>query len=124
VTLPLEEGTDATRVLDEEAATRRLEETGRTEFRPFPPQRPAPVSAPAPVMGPPPPIAPARPSAFSRFARFVLAMVALVLIAAAVATAVILATNRASGVHATEVAGNTVDKVVEEFKELVHKNTE
>jgi predicted neutral ceramidase superfamily lipid hydrolase len=69
-------------------------------------------------------MAPARPSAFSRFARFVLAMVALVLIAAAVATAVILATNRASGVHATEVAGNTVDKVVEEFKELVHKNTE
>ena len=124
VTLPLEEGTEATRVLDEEAATRRLEETGRTEFGPVPPPRPAPVSAPAPAMGPPPPIAPARPSAFSRFARFVLAMVALVLIAAAVATAVILATNRASGVHATEVAGNTVDKVVEEFKELVHKNTE
>jgi serine/threonine protein kinase len=128
VTLPLEEGTSATRVLDEEAATRRLEETGRTEFRPVPPPRPnrvpAPAPAPAPVMGPPPPMAPARPSAFSRFARFVLAMVALVLIAAAVATAVILATNRASGVHATEVAGNTVDKVVEEFKELVHKNTE
>jgi serine/threonine-protein kinase len=125
VTLPLEEGTPATRVLDDEAATRRLEETGRTEFRPVPPPRsrrePAPVP---PVMGPPPAAAASRPGAFSRFARFVLAMVALVLIAAAVATAVILATNRASGVHATEVAGNTVDKVVEDFKELVHKNTE
>jgi serine/threonine-protein kinase len=125
VTLPLEEGTSATRVLDDEAATRRLEETGRTEFRPVPPPRPRrePAPVPAPVMGPPA-ATPARRSAFSRFARFVLAMVALVLIAAAVATAVILATDRASGVHATEVAGNTVDKVVEEFKELVQKNTE
>jgi hypothetical protein len=37
---------------------------------------------------------------------------------------VILASDRASGVHATEVAGHTVDRVVEQFKELVHKNTE
>ncbi|HEY1355938.1 MAG TPA: protein kinase [Solirubrobacterales bacterium] len=124
VTLPPEEGTSATRVLEEEAATRRLEETGRTEFRPVPPPRPR--REPAPVPPPPAPAAaaPSRPGAFSRFARFVLAMVALVLIAAAVATAVILATDRASGVHATEVAGDSVDKVVEEFKELVHKNTE
>src|SRR5262249_47437755 len=124
VTLPLEEGTSATRVLDDEAATRRLEETGRTEFRPVPPPRPRREPAPPPVMGPPPAAARSRPGAFSRFARFVLAMVALVLIAAAVATAVILATDRASGVHATEVAGDTVHKVVEQFKELVHKNTE
>ncbi|HEX3242495.1 MAG TPA: protein kinase [Solirubrobacterales bacterium] len=129
VTLPLEEGTSATRVLDDEAATRRLEETGRTEFRPVPPPRPrrepAPAAAPVPpAMGPPPAAPVAKRGAFSRFARFVLALVALVLIAAAVATAVILATDRASGVHATEVAGNTVDKVVEEFKELVQKNTE
>ena len=128
VTLPLEEGTSATRVLDDEAATRRLEETGRTEFRPVPPPRPRREPAPQrprrrPATGPPP-AAPAKRGAFSRFARFVLALVALVLIAAAVATAVILATDRASGVHATEVAGNTVDKVVEEFKELVQKNTE
>jgi serine/threonine-protein kinase len=124
VTMPLEEGTPATSVLDDEAATRRLEETGRTEFRPVPPPRPRRDEAPAPAGGPPPLAPTARRSAFSRFARFVLAMVALVLIAAAVATAVILATDRASGVHATEVAGNTVDKVVEEFKELVQKNTE
>ncbi len=124
VTLPLEEGTSATRVLEDEAATRRLEETGRTEFRPFPPPRPRPEPAPPPAMGPPPPAAPAKRGAFSRFARFVLALVALVLIAAAVATAVILATDRARGVHATEVAGNTVNRVVDEFKELVEKNTE
>ncbi len=122
VTLPMEEGTSATRVLDEEAATRRLEETGRTEFRPFPPPRPR-EAAPAPPISPPSP-GPAKRGAFSRFARFVLALVALVLIAAAVATAVILATDRARGVHATEVAGHSVNKVVEEFKELVEKNTE
>ena len=68
--------------------------------------------------------APAKRSAFSRFARFVLAAVALVLIAAAVAAAVILATDQATGVKATEVAGDSVDQVVEEFKELVQKNTE
>ncbi|MEX2448234.1 MAG: hypothetical protein WD404_05755 [Solirubrobacterales bacterium] len=53
-----------------------------------------------------------------------LATVALVLIAAAVAAAVILATDQANGVDASEVAGDTVDRVVEEFKELVQKNTE
>ena len=89
VTLPLEEATA-------EPATRRLDETGRTEFRPVPPPRPR-EPAPAPPVSPPPP-GPAKRSTFSRFARFVLAMVALVLIAAAVATAVIVATDRASGV--------------------------
>ena len=123
VTLPMDEGTAATRVLGDEAATRRLEETGRTEFRPC--RHRAARAAGAAAARWPRPRRP-RPSgaAFSRFARFVLAMVALVLIAAAVATAVILATDRASGVHAKEVAGDTVDKVVEEFKELVEKNTE
>ena len=122
------EGEDVTLPLDEATAeppTRRLDETGRTEFRPVPPPRPREAApAPPPVMGPPPPAGPAKRSAFSRFARFVLALVALVLIAAAVATAVIVATDRASGVHATEVAGDSVDRVVEEFKELVAKNTE
>jgi TRAP-type C4-dicarboxylate transport system substrate-binding protein len=54
----------------------------------------------------------------------VMATVALVLIAAAVAAAVIVATDKATGVRATEVAGDSVDKVVEELKELVRKNTE
>jgi serine/threonine-protein kinase len=126
VTLPLEEGaTAATSVLGGEEATRRLDQTERTELQPPSPTR-RPVArapqyeAPAPAAAP----APAKRGAFSRFARFVLATVALVLIAAAVATAVIVATDEATGVRATEVAGDSVDKVVEELKELVQKNTE
>jgi hypothetical protein len=37
---------------------------------------------------------------------------------------VIMATDQASGVHASEVAGDSVDRVVEELKELVRRNTE
>src|SRR4029077_10978919 len=127
VTLPLDEGTAATNVLGAETATRRLDQTERTEWRPASPsRRPAP-RAPQPAAAPRPPAAPPPPrkrSPFSRFSRFVLAAVALVLIAAAVAAAVILATDKATGVHATEVAGDSVDKVVEEVKDLVKKNTE
>jgi eukaryotic-like serine/threonine-protein kinase len=127
VTLPLEEGTAATNVLGAEtAATRRLDQTERTELRPASPSRRPVARAPRPAPASPPPVAPApaRRGAFSRFARFVLAAVALVLIAAAVAAAVIVATDRATGVRATEVAGDSVDRVVEEFKELVERNTE
>jgi eukaryotic-like serine/threonine-protein kinase len=128
VTLPLEEGETATQVLGGEEATRRLDRTERTELRPASPTRRPVARAPQPAPAPPPealaPAGPPRRSAFSRFARFVLAAVALVLIAAAVAAAVIIATDKATGVHATEVAGDTVDKVVEEVKELVKKNTE
>jgi serine/threonine-protein kinase len=127
VTLPLEEGTAATNVLGAETATRRLEQTEHTEWRPASPSRRpvarAPQQAPAPRQPRAPSTKPKR-GAFSRFARFVLAAVALVLIAAAVAAAVIVATDKATGVRATEVAGDSVDKVVEEFKELVKKNTE
>ena len=126
VTLP-EEGTSATRVLGEEtAATRHLDRTAQTEHQPASPtRRPAPRAAPAPP--PAQPRAAAEPrgrGAFSRFVRFVLALVALVLVAAAVATAVILATDKAAGVKVSKVAGDTVDKVVEEVKELVKQNTE
>jgi serine/threonine-protein kinase len=127
VTLPLAEGATATSVLGGEAATRRLEETGATEFRrpPSPTRRPA---ARAPRRSPPPPPAPAagprKRSAFSRFVRLVMAVVALVLIAAAVAAAVIISTDKATGVKATEVAGDTVHKVVGEFKDLLSNNTE
>jgi serine/threonine-protein kinase len=120
VTLPLGEETAATRVLGGETATRRLERTEQTAYRP-PPPAPAP---PPPRQRAVPVAAPRRRGAFSRFSRFVLALVALVLIAAAVATVVILATDQASGVRATEVAGDSVDRVVEELKELVRKNTE
>jgi serine/threonine-protein kinase len=127
VTLPLEEGTAATSVLAGEEATRRLDQTERTEWRPASPSRRPTPRAPQQAPAPPPvtrPPAPKKRSAFSRFTRFVLAAVALVLIAAAVAAAVIIATDQATGVRATEVAGDSVDRVVEEFKELVEKNTE
>jgi serine/threonine-protein kinase len=134
VTLPAgEEATAATNVLgDGETATRRLDRTAQTEYRPAQPsptRRPAPRAQqpqkPAPVRVPPQPDRQTKKrSGFSRFVRFVMALVALVLIAAAVAAAVIYTTDKATGVKATEVAGNTVDKVVEEFKDLVKKNSE
>ena len=128
VSLPPAEGETATRVLGGEEATRRLDQTERTELRPpSPTLRPVARAPQQPVEPAPRPVAPpiaAKRGAFSRFARFVLAAVALVLIAAAVAAAVIVATDKATGVHATEVAGDTVDRVVEEVKELVKKNTE
>jgi len=128
VTLPLEEGTAATSVLGSDtAATRDMgRDTAQTEYRPAQSQtrRPQPRVAPAPA---PPPRATAPPrkrGAFSRFARFVFAAVALVLVAAAVATAVIVTTDKAAGVKVSRVAGDTIDKVVEEVKELVRNNTE
>jgi serine/threonine-protein kinase len=130
VTLPMEEGTAATNVLGGETGTRRLDQTAQTEYRPAQPsptRRPvprAPRQQPAPPPMPVPTQGKRKRSAFSRFARFVMALVALVLIAAAVAAAVIYTTDKATGVKATEVAGNTVDKVVEEFKDLVKKNSE
>ena len=130
VTLPLEEGTAATNVLGAETATRRLDQTAQTEYRPAQPSPTRRPVARAPQQkAPPPPVRPAaqaqrKRGAFSRFTRFVMALIALVLIAAAVAAAVIYATDKATGVKATEVAGNTVDKVVEEFKDLVKKNQE
>jgi serine/threonine-protein kinase len=129
VTLPLEEGTAATNVLGGgETPTRRLDRTAQTEYRPAQPSPTRRPVARAPQQQAPPPVRPAqvprKRSAFSRFARFIMALVALVLIAAAVAAAVIYTTDKATGIKATEVAGNTVDKVVEEFKELVKKNQE
>jgi eukaryotic-like serine/threonine-protein kinase len=132
VTLPLEEGTSATRVLGgDTAATRHLgRDTGQTEYRPQASQTRRPAARPvAPVPAPPPAPPPRvaerrRRGGFSRFVRFVLALVALVLVAAAVATAVIVTTDKAAGVKVSHVAGDTVDKVVEELKDLVNKNTE
>ena len=122
VSLPPVEEATPTRVLGGETATRRLE---RTERRPVAPAatRPAPRRRQTPPPAPAWPEEAARRGAFSRFARFVAAAIALVLIAAAVAAAVIAATDQASGVKATEVAGTSVDRVVEELKELVKKNT-
>ena len=126
VTLPDAEGATPTSVLGSEPATRRLDETGRTEFRPAQSQtrRPAPR---APERSPPPvakapaarSAAPSRASSAS-----MLVLVALVLIAGAVASAVILTTDKASGVHVTEVAGHTINKVVDELEGVVKGNTE
>src|SRR5690349_2127381 len=128
VTLPLEEGTSATRVLGgDTAATRHMgRDTAQTEYRPAPSQtrRPQPRVAPTPAAAPPRAPQPSKRGAFSRFARFVLAAVALVLVAAAVATAVIVTTDKAAGVKVSRVAGDTIDKVVEEVKELLRNNTE
>ena len=130
VTLPLEEGTSATRVLGGDTApTRHMgRDTAQTEYRPAQSQtrRPQPraVPPPAPVAAPPRAGQPPKRSLFSRFARFVLAAVALVLVAAAVATAVIVTTDKAAGVKVSRVAGETVDKVVEELKDIVNNNTE
>jgi hypothetical protein len=128
VTVP--EGTTPTNVLGgDTAATRHLDRTtAQTEYRPAQSQTRRP-EARAPQ---PPPVASPRAAAprqqgrsgFSRFVRFVLALVALVLIAAAVAGAVIYTTDQAAGVKVKQVAGDTVDKVVEEVKDLVKKNTE
>jgi serine/threonine protein kinase len=127
VTLPAAEGATPTRVLGEDtAATRQLgRDTAQTEYRPrSQTRRPEPRVAPPPPRLAPRAAAPRKRSPFSRFFRFVLALVALVLVAAAVATAVIVTTDKAAGVKVTRVAGDTVDKVVEEFKSLVNKNTE
>jgi serine/threonine protein kinase len=129
VSLPPEAGTAATGVLGgETAATRHLErDTAPTEYRPAPSQtrRPQPRVASTPAQGAPPrPPAAKKRSGFSRFVRFMLALVALVLVAAAVATAVILATDQAAGVHIKEVTGDAIDKVTQELKDLVDKNTE
>jgi serine/threonine-protein kinase len=126
VTLPPGEGSTPTRVLDSETATRHLDRTAQTEYRPALSQtrRPTPRS-----LQPPPPVVTQAPAqrkrgALSRFARFVMALVALVLIAAAVAAAVIYATDKATGIRVKEVTGNTIEKVVEEFEGLIKKNTE
>jgi serine/threonine-protein kinase len=130
VTLPLEEGTAATNVLGgETAATRHMgRDTAQTEYRPAQSQtrRPAPRMAPgpAPVAAPPRAAQPRKRGAFSSFVRFVLAAIALVLVAGVVATAVIVSTDKAAGVKVTKVAGETVDKVVEELKDIVNNNKE
>ncbi len=121
VTLPVGEGSTPTRVLGAETATRRLDQRQPSEYRPAtsPTRRPAPrIPQTAPEAAPA-----RRRGGFSRFMRFLGALIALVLIAVAVAAAVIILTDKAEGVKVGKVAGNTVDKVVEEVKDLIKKNT-
>jgi serine/threonine-protein kinase len=126
VTLPLDEGSMPTRVLGGESATRPLDQTAQTEYRPAP----SPTRRPTPrPTAPPPPVFTEAPTqqkrgAFSRFARFVMVLVVLVLIATAVAAAVIYTTDKAASVKVKEVTGNTIGKVAEEVEDLVRTNTE
>ena len=122
VTVPLTEEEGPTAMLGGETATRRLDETGRTEYRPaHPAPRPAPVRRPAapPRSAYPPP---RRRSAFGRFVRTVLALIALVLVAAAVAAAVILATDDSAGNKIKDIAGNTVHDIATQIRDTVEGN--
>jgi eukaryotic-like serine/threonine-protein kinase len=125
VTVPLTEEEGPTAMLGGETATRRLDETARTEYRP---PRPAPAPAPAPPRRPaaPPRSAyppPRRRSAFGRFFRAVLALIALVLVAAAVAAAVILATDDSAGNKIKDIAGNTVHDIAHQIRDTVQGNS-
>ncbi len=130
VTLPEGEGTAATGIIGGDAdPTRHLgRDTAATEYRPSSPTQRPPRRMPPPAPIPAPeqarPAAPRKRGAFSRFFRFVLALVALVLVAAVVATVVIVTTDKAAGVKVSKVAGDTVDKVVEEVKDIVNNNKE
>ena len=119
-----EEETPTEFLAGEETATRRLDEPERTEYRPAPPPPPPRRRAqvePAPVAAAP---GPPRRSAFSSFVRGVFALIALVLIAAAVAGGVILLTDKSAGEKITRVTGDTIDKAVDQMKQLVRDNTQ
>ena len=58
------------------------------------------------------------------FFRFVLGVLALVLIAAVVAGSVILLTDRAASVKIKDWAGNSVEKLSDELKQQVRDNTQ
>jgi eukaryotic-like serine/threonine-protein kinase len=119
VTLQLADDDATTSLLGgDEDATRRLEPTERTAYRPAPPP---PVSRPAP---PPRRAAPPRRSGFGRFVRGVMGLIALVLIAAAVAAAVIIATDESSGERIIDVTGRTINEAVDQMRQLVEENRE
>lgn len=119
-------GEDVTEVLDEpsdsgeirraETATRPLERTTRIAHRPTPP----PPRYRDPVIAPPP----RRKRSFLRSAfRFLMGLIALLLIAAVVAGGVITLTDRSASVKVRQWAGKTVDDLTRELKETLRENT-
>jgi serine/threonine protein kinase len=99
-----------------ETATRPLERTARTAHRPAPP--PPRYTLPQ---------AAARPKkrSFMRsFGRFLMGVIALILIAAVVAGTVIVLTDRAATVKVREWTGKSVDKITDELKQAVKDNTQ
>ncbi len=127
-TLLLADQDTPTRFLDDEGddeTTRALRQTDQTAYRPAEPRRQAPARRQAPqAPAPLPSSGRKKRSAFSRFVRGVLALIALALVAAAVATAVIVATDRSAGDKIREVTGNTVNKVLDEMRSVVKDNTQ
>ena len=121
--MPLVDEDTPTRHLGTETTSRPLERTAATEYRPEPPAPPLRRAARRPREPAAEPSGRRKRSAFSRFVRMVMALIALVLIAAAVAAAVILTTDKAAGVQIRRVAGDTVDNVVNDLKQLVKDNT-
>jgi ferric-dicitrate binding protein FerR (iron transport regulator) len=106
----------ATRRLEKETATRRMERTER---------RAAPAPAPPPrVRAEPAPARAPRRSPLRRMLRGMGALIVLVLIAAAVALGVIAATSDEAGVRLRDVGGDTVNEVVNQIEELVNDNTQ
>ncbi|MGK2954976.1 MAG: hypothetical protein ACSLFI_04815, partial [Solirubrobacterales bacterium] len=63
-------------------------------------------------------------SFMSRFARFVLGVVALVLIAGVVAGAVIALTDRAASVKVREWTENSVRDTTQDLKDYIRENTQ
>lgn len=118
-------GEDVTEVLTDEVAepeypraetaTRPLERTTRIAHRPTPP----PPRYREPVLVPPP----ARKRSFFRSAfRFLLGLIALILIAAAVAGGVIALTDRAASVKVKQWTSKTVDGLTQELKDTLKSN--
>lgn len=99
-----------------ETATRPLERTARTAHRPAPP--------PPRYKGPPPRPTLKKRSFFSRAMRFVMGMLALILIAGAVAGIVISLTDKAAEVKVREWTSNSVDSVTKDLKDFLKENTQ
>jgi len=120
-------GEDVTEVLPDEAtpatliraetATRPLERTTRIAHRPTPP--PPRYREPAAPRRPP-----ERKRGFFRATtRFLMGMIALILIAGAVAAGVIALTDRGASVKVREWTGKTVDGLTQELKDTLRQNT-
>lgn len=99
-----------------ETATRPMERTSRTAHRPAPP--------PPRYKSPPPRPTLKKRSLMSRFARFVLGLVALVLIAGIVAGTVIMITDRAASIKVREWTENSVNGATSDLKDFVRENTQ
>ncbi|MGK2933352.1 MAG: protein kinase domain-containing protein, partial [Solirubrobacterales bacterium] len=118
VTLTLEDVEDRTpeSFPSAETATRPMERTSRTAHRPAPP--------PPRYKSPPPRPKLKKRSFMSRFARFVLGLVALVLIAGVVAGAVIALTDRAASIKVREWTENSVNGATSDLKDYIRENTQ